>query len=721
MSQKYGIIDRRSKLLSYAREKALENYYLNKVDCFQLNNGQLNMYVNRFTENSEKCNLYNELYSIFSKSVFNPKISLHPQQLECVDLLEDGNNLLLSAPTSFGKTFVALEYICRKKFNNVVFVVPTLALMTELSRKIYKRFNEKYNIVTDSKQEIKEKNIYVIVPERADLSLMTTIKNIDLLVFDEVYKLHSDIEIDKKDKRIIPMNSCYFDLVENSKQVLLLGPFIKNVTFERSLLKENIIKYYSDYSPVLIKSNFLNSVDKEKFIIDELNKDTRTIVYFSSPTKIYNYCEKIVDSIKFNRADKLANWCDKNIFKGWIPAKMLRKDICVHFASLPTFFKKYVEYQYNNEIYHHVLCTSTLLEGINTPTEELIIFDDDDLKSAFKVNNLIGRVGRLDTYKKGMVYYFDESIKKLINDETKYVELNIVAESKTAYSLEDAVFIYKGIDNLTDDDKELYYELQKQLYKFFIDYSAFEKMPKINIQNFINYCSLLPELLQLSQKYREEKNNHITCMKISNELYGKIIELFKIKYLHRLSNINDEIIKYNKENHPNLPMVKCNILIIKLLDMTKNVYTKIKEIISIYVGKIRDISISMLVEFLFYLAFSYIKYDLAEVTSFNSIIFNEKYLSEISKEDREAIEYYEEKFMKRIRKRNFDDDFLSKILDEIGIPGNDIKEIKKIIQDDCSENVSFSNVVNAIKKEINAIKNSNKIDDLTKEMIMIWE
>ena len=40
---------------------------------------------------------------------------------------------------------------------------------------------------------------------------MTTIKNIDLLVFDEVYKLHSDIEIDKKDKRIIPMNSCYFD------------------------------------------------------------------------------------------------------------------------------------------------------------------------------------------------------------------------------------------------------------------------------------------------------------------------------------------------------------------------------------------------------------------------------------------------------------------------------------------------------------------------------
>ena len=47
-------------------------------------------------------------------------------------ILDKQNYLFISAPTSFGKTYIALEYIKRRKPNNIVFVVPTLALMQEI-------------------------------------------------------------------------------------------------------------------------------------------------------------------------------------------------------------------------------------------------------------------------------------------------------------------------------------------------------------------------------------------------------------------------------------------------------------------------------------------------------------------------------------------------------------------------------------------------------------
>lgn len=37
--------------------------------------------------------------------------------------------------------------------------------------------------------------------------------------------------------------------------------------------------------------------------------------------------------------------------------------------------RKYVENLYNNKEIVNMFCTSTLLEGINTPTEQLIIYD----------------------------------------------------------------------------------------------------------------------------------------------------------------------------------------------------------------------------------------------------------------------------------------------------------------------------------------------------------
>ena len=398
---------------------------------------------------------------------------------------------------------------------------------------------------------------------------------------------------------------------------------------------------------------------------------------------------------------------------------MLRKDICVHFSALPSFFKKYVEFQYNNEVYHNVFCTSTLLEGINTPTEELIVFDSDDMKSPFKLNNLIGRVGRLDTYKKGNVYFFDNDLISLVEDDEKYLSIEIVAETDVANSVEDALFMDKKTSDLTEEDNELLFQTKNIIFEHKINMNVFKTIPMINLQDFINFKFLIPELLNLTRNYLEE-NDPKQKIKINQEVYSKIIGLFEIKYLFKFNKINGEINDYNKKNDEKIPFIKIDVVIIKLLDMKRNIFKKIKEMVSVYVGKLPDTTLSTYVELLFYLSFNYIKYELAQVVIFYELLFNDDYLLTKPEEDQKIIAEFNEIFLKRIRKRNYDDDPISKALDELGVPATDINYVKKIIENDCKDNFSFSSMVYSIKKNVEKIKANKDIDDLTKEMVEIW-
>ncbi|WP_301406190.1 DEAD/DEAH box helicase, partial [Enterococcus entomosocium] len=92
--------------------------------------------------------IYSKDYSFFDRfgkairlSLLDERIILTKEQETCLNILSK-ENLFVSAPTSFGKTFIALEHIARNKdmLNNIIFVVPTIALMNELRRKCFLYF-----------------------------------------------------------------------------------------------------------------------------------------------------------------------------------------------------------------------------------------------------------------------------------------------------------------------------------------------------------------------------------------------------------------------------------------------------------------------------------------------------------------------------------------------------------------------------------------------------
>lgn len=68
------------------------------------------------------------------------KIYLHAKQMEVLSRLSNGENVVLSAPTSFGKSLIVDAYIQSNQPATVLIIVPTIALIDETRRRIEKNF-----------------------------------------------------------------------------------------------------------------------------------------------------------------------------------------------------------------------------------------------------------------------------------------------------------------------------------------------------------------------------------------------------------------------------------------------------------------------------------------------------------------------------------------------------------------------------------------------------
>lgn len=698
-------IERRDGDIEIMRENYLKCYYdeQNNLDDTSLQALGLNMYI-------KKQNMRLSLYNSFCRSLYDNNVVMHPQQIECLNYLLKGENLLISAPTSFGKTFVALEYISRKKCNNIVFVVPTLALMNELFSKIRKNFGDYYNIVQNGYENINDRNIIIIVPERADVELLSKISSVDLLVFDEIYKLQRTNQRENSrnnDKRIISLNRGYFELVNRSKQVLLLGPFIKDIAFERTQLMENITKYITDYSPVYTKIIFME--EKDEFVYDEIDNDNAKLIYFNDPHSIYEFCVKMLVNVELeDESNSLTNWCDKYITEKWLPSELLKKGIGIHHGKLPGFMRKYIENLYNSNDIYTILCTSTLLEGINTPTSELIVYDSNNL-SAFKLNNLIGRVGRLNSFQKGLVYLFDKDLQKYLIGNDKYEEITIVAETNDITDLEEAVYLNKSIDDLDEDNLDLYNRLIEILARYGKTLEDLKNTDGFVIKEFIQLFDNLDSILLKADKYikAEEKEKYL----IKNDIIESFVKIIKYTRQYMLVEINN--------NLPKKKRIKGVVCVSKLLNLKpESIYQRIQKEIKEHQADMDEATLNLFIDYLFDLAFSYIKYDLTRMVRYFDFIFSKEYL-ENKNNLKDKIAVIESIFLHRLRIYCCDNDLLLKILIDLDLPYRDAKEISKMLVELDKDNISTSTVMDMLEFKYDEILKSKKIDNVSKDLLKI--
>ena len=150
-------------------------------------------------------------------------VVFHSKQNEVYYTLVHKDNVVLSAPTSFGKSLIIDSIITSNLYNNIMIIVPSVALIDETRKRLIK-FKEQYRVISFSGQSLGKRNIFVLTQERA-LDYIDSV-DIDFFVIDEFYKLDMKENQEENDSREIVLNQVFYKLFKSQANYYLLGPNI---------------------------------------------------------------------------------------------------------------------------------------------------------------------------------------------------------------------------------------------------------------------------------------------------------------------------------------------------------------------------------------------------------------------------------------------------------------------------------------------------------------
>lgn len=353
-----------------------------------------------------------------------PNVYLHREQLKLSQFLSEGRSLIVSAPTSFGKSLLIEEVVASHLYRNIVIIQPTLALLDETRKKLNK-YSDSYNIVVSTHQHpSKDPNIFLFTGER--VVEYDKLPRIDFFVIDEFYKL----SLERDDERAVTLNQALYRLLKMTNNFYLLGPNIKRIS-ESFIEKRKALWYRSDYSTVAVDIEQVYEGKgwkaRDKRMIDELYRllptlDGPTMVYCSSPNKATTLAEGFATSLakcadpllikKFKQANKdIIDWIEENIHEKWALGSALKCGLAFHHGYLPRHLGSAIVDGFNQGHIRYIFCTSTLIEGVNTTAKNVVLFDQHKgMKPIdfFDYRNIVGRSGRMKIHYVGKVFEFHE-------------------------------------------------------------------------------------------------------------------------------------------------------------------------------------------------------------------------------------------------------------------------------------------------------------------------
>ncbi|MGY8869039.1 MAG: DEAD/DEAH box helicase [Pseudomonadales bacterium] len=355
-----------------------------------------------------------ELVLDLYRSNFDDNFIFHSMQAKVFMLLTSGHNVVLSAPTSMGKSAIVDALIAERKFSTIVIVVPTIALIDETRRRIQKKFSHEFQVIHHGSQlKRKDKVIYILTQER--VNERDDLRNVDLFIIDEFYKLaYSNDE----PSRVIALNIALSKLLTISKQFYMIGPYIdafqgmeklrRDYTFipsEFNTVALNVHKYD-------IAANDIESKNQQLAQIVEKHKE-QTIIYCKSAASITQVAqflsslESAHNSINIDPLRKYYEWLVNNYGRDWGCAQALIKGIGIHHGALPRAIQQKSIELFNSQQIKYLLCTSTMIEGVNTAAKNIVIYDNrkgTPSIDSFTHKNISGRAGRMNQYLIGNVF-----------------------------------------------------------------------------------------------------------------------------------------------------------------------------------------------------------------------------------------------------------------------------------------------------------------------------
>jgi DEAD/DEAH box helicase/Helicase conserved C-terminal domain len=368
----------------------------------------------------------------FHQSRALPDVYLHREQLELSTALARGQSVVVSAPTSFGKSLLIEEIVAAKQYRNLVIIQPTLALLDETRKKLERYRNEYQLIVSTHQRPSAGRNIFLLTAERfVDYDDLPAI---DFFVIDEFYKL----SLEREDERAITLNQALYRLLKSSRRFYLLGPNIRKVS-EQFLTKYEAIWHRSDYATVSVdvdrvyerrgwreRDRLKDERESELFNL-LYTLDEPTMIYCSSPSKASTLAdgfaaylnasapESVLARVPEGNSD-IIQWVTENVHERWSLARALQTRVAFHHGHLPRHLGSSLVDAFNRGDVQYLFCTSTLIEGVNTSARNVVLFDRHKGRKPidyFDYKNIVGRSGRMNIHYIGKVYEFHSEPSQL--------------------------------------------------------------------------------------------------------------------------------------------------------------------------------------------------------------------------------------------------------------------------------------------------------------------
>lgn len=380
-------------------------------------------------------------------------------QLDLWSRLRTGLRVAMTAPTSAGKSFV-LERFLAASFEDlgprsVMYLVPTRALITQVSRSIRAGMAgasdrvappEVPTVPIEAAMTPPARAVYVLTPERAQVLLATHPGlAVNAVVVDEA-QLVAD------GARGVRLHTVLRDLIGRNPeaQLMFASPGVRNLDVFGRLLGVPDVQTLRSREPTVAQNLILVRVDDPgaggislRLLADDgdrlevgelrlgrrtatkveklaniaaaLGRDATNIVYANGQADAEEVALELVkrlgDRLSTPGRAELARVARESVHRDYALVECALAGVAFHYSSMPTQLRVAVEDAVAAGDIDYLVCTSTLLQGVNLPARNIFMFRPEKGQGiplrGVDFWNLSGRAGRLLREFQGNIFLID--------------------------------------------------------------------------------------------------------------------------------------------------------------------------------------------------------------------------------------------------------------------------------------------------------------------------
>ena len=384
------------------------------------------------------------------------KLALTDFQTRLWEALNQGSNVVISGPTSAGKSFILQTFLRQRagsdRLRHACYLVPSRALISQVTDDIVAWRNADgltnlvvSNVPVSKEAELPDRAIFVLTQERLQVLLGAHPGfSPEIIIVDEAQNVQDG-------SRGVLLSSVVDALLVNrpQSQAIFAGPNLKNGealgdmfglsnialnktttvvvgqnlinvttrTFQKGIVAFESLKEHSDQRTEIgtLEVGSVGGSKKDRLakIAIALGKTSATIVYADDPNQAEQIAKLIAEpreAVGNELLQVMSDFVVDAVHPEYLLADLLPKRVGFHYGRMPSLVRRSIEEAFSNGHLDVLVTTSTLLQGVNFPAKNLVMCaprKGDDWLDGSDFWNLAGRAGRLGREFHGNVYLID--------------------------------------------------------------------------------------------------------------------------------------------------------------------------------------------------------------------------------------------------------------------------------------------------------------------------